>query len=277
MAPQGPMKGIEEGSSGQDSARRIALLVEYEGTRYNGFQLQASAPTIQGELEKALKALTRENIRVRGASRTDAGAHASGQVVDFATCASYPVDVFVKALNWHLPEDIKIRGGRETPFSFHARKSAVARMYRYSLLNSPWPSPLLRNTTCWVRYPLNIADMQLAASSLIGEHDFSAFTTTLLAGRSPVRRIGSWTVGKEGELVHIDAEANGFLPYQIRRTNGLLTDIGLGKAPIDSVKAALNGQAKTMEQRSSLPAKGLCLMHVKYEEALFCDKDTHET
>ena len=271
------MKGIEEGNSEQGTARRIALLVEYEGTRYNGFQLQANAPTVQGELEKALKALTREDIRVRGASRTDAGAHARGQVVDFATCAGYSVDTFVKALNWHLPEDIKIRGGRETPFSFHARKSAVARMYRYTLLNSPWPSPLLRTTTCWVRYPLNIADMQEAASSLEGEHDFSAFTTTLPAGRSPVRKVSSWKVHKEGDLVHIDSVANGFLPYQIRRTNGLLADIGLGKAPVEAVKAALSGQRKGMEQRSSLPAKGLCLMHVKYEESVFCDKDTYET
>lgn len=271
------MKGIEEGNPEEAPVRRIALLVEYEGTRYNGFQLQANAPTVQGELEKAVKALTREDIRVRGASRTDAGAHAMGQVVDFATCAGYPVDTFVKALNWHLPEDIKIRGGRETLFSFHARKSAVARMYRYTLLNSPWPSPLLRTTTCWVRYPLNIADMQEAASSLEGEHDFSAFTTTLPAGRSPVRNVSSWTVHTEGDLVHIDAEANGFLPYQIRRTNGLLADIGLGKAPKEAMKAALSGQAKTMEQRSSLPAKGLCLMHVKYEECLFCDKDTYET
>lgn len=271
------MKGIEEGNSEQGQVRRIALLVEYEGTRYNGFQLQANAPTIQGELEKAVKALTREDIRVRGASRTDAGAHARGQVVDFATCAGYPVDTFVKALNWHLPEDIKIRGGRETPFSFHARKSAVARMYRYTLLNSPWPSPLLRTTTCWVRYPLNIADMQEAASNLEGENDFSAFTTTLPAGRSPVRKVSSWTVREEGDLVHIDAEANGFLPYQIRRTNGLLADIGLGKAPTEAMKSALSGQSKTMEQRPSLPAKGLCLMHVKYEESLFCDKDSYET
>lgn len=271
------MKGIEEGNSDQGPARRIALLVEYEGTRYHGFQLQANAPTIQGELEEALKALTREDIRVRGASRTDAGAHARGQVVDFATSASHPVDTFVRALNWHLPEDIKVRGGRETPFSFHARKKAVARMYRYTLLNSPWPSPLLRTTTCWVRFPLNIADMQEAASSLEGEHDFSAFTTTLPAGRSSVRKVSSWTVHKEGDLVHIGAVANGFLPYQIRRTNGLLADIGLGKAPIEAVKTALSGQTKVIEQRPTLPAKGLCLMHVKYEESLFCDKETYET
>jgi tRNA pseudouridine38-40 synthase len=271
------MIGKEQGAPSQGAARRVALLVEYEGTRYNGFQLQANAPTIQEELEKALKALTREDIRVRGASRTDAGAHAKGQVIDFATCVSYPADTFVRALNWRLPEDIKIRGGCETPYSFHARKSAVAREYRYTLFNSPWPSPLRRNTTCWERHPLDIAKMQEAACSLEGEHDFSAFTTSLPDGRSPVRKVRRWTVRREGSLVHIDAEANGFLPHQIRRTNGLLVDIGLGKAPIEAMNLAVNGIKSVMEQRPSLPARGLCLLRVNYEECLFCDKDTYET
>ena len=124
--------------------RRIALILDYDGTGYKGFQWQAHAPTIQGELERAIKGLTQENTRVRGASRTDAGAHARGQVVDFLTHAPYTTETFVNALNWHLPPDIKVRGAYQVSPDFSSRKDALGRTYRYTLLNARWPSALLR-------------------------------------------------------------------------------------------------------------------------------------
>ena len=271
---------VEEKDEDQPSRsgnRKLALLIEYEGTRYSGFQLQSNAPSIQGELEKALKTLTREDVRIRGASRTDAGAHAEGQVIDFVTNAQYTAETFVNALNRLLPEDIKIRGGCETSRSFSARKQATARQYRYTVLNSRWPSPLLRNTVHWIRKPLDTDKMQEAAQYLEGVHDFSAFTVALPPSRSPVKRVDRWTVRREGDLVYIDSEADGFLPHQIRHTNGALADIGLGRAPVETVKAALDGQAPMLKGHPLLPAKGLCLIRVKYKDNLFFDKDSHET
>ena len=269
------MNYLEQETPGR--IRKLALLAEYEGTRYNGFQLQSNAPSIQGELERALKSLTGEDIRIRGASRTDAGAHAKGQVIDFVTNALHPVQTFVKALNWHLPEDIRIRGGCETTPSFSARKDAIAREYRYTIFNSRWPSALLRRSAHWVRNPLDINKMQEAAQYLVGTHDFSALTIKLPPDRSPIRTVHRWTVESECENIYIDAEANGFLPHQIRCTNGVLLDIGRGGAPIDTLKLLLNGSLEQLKNRPLLPAKGLCLVRVKYREPLFMNEDTDET
>jgi tRNA pseudouridine38-40 synthase len=266
-----------KGHETPSGSRKLALLVEYEGTRYKGFQLQINVPTIQGELEKALKSFTREDIRIRGASRTDAGAHAKGQVVDFVTDATHPVTTFVKALNWHLPEDIRIRGGCETTPSFNARKDAIARKYRYTILNSRWPSALLRRSAHWVRKSLDINKMQEAARYLVGTHDFSALIAKLPPDRSPIRTVNRWTVEAEYETIYIDSEASGFLPHQIRCTNGVLVNIGLGRAPIDTLESVLNGTLKELKNRPLLPAKGLTLVRVIYKDPLFMNEDTDET
>lgn len=255
----------------------MVLLVEYEGTRYKGFQLQMNAPSVQGEIERALRSFTGEEIRIRGASRTDAGAHARGQVIDFVTKASYPASTFVRALNWYLPEDIKIRGGRETFPSFNARTYAVSREYRYTILNSRWPSALLRRFAHWVPKSLDTNKMQEAAQHLIGTHDFTALTAKLPPGSSSVRTVMRWTLESECETIYVDAQANGFLPHQIRCTNGVLVNIGLGRAPVNSLQSLLNGAPKQLENRPLLPAKGLCLLRVKYGEPVFTDEDTDET
>ena len=132
------------------SNRRIALTVEYDGTHYKGFQLQNNKPTIQGELEEALKRLTQQSIRVRGASRTDSGAHALGQVVDFKVHSNLSTDQFVKGLNFYLPNDIGIQSANDVPEEFNARRNALTRIYRFNILNLPIQSPLKRFTHHWV-------------------------------------------------------------------------------------------------------------------------------
>ena len=150
----------------------MALIVEYEGTNYAGFQLQSGQSTLQGELEKGLARFTGEAIRIRAASRTDSGAHAKGQVVDFVTTSVHPVDRFPRALNYYLPVDIKVQAAYEVDAQFNSRWDALSRTYRYLILNRPWPSPLGRIACFWVRDELDIAKMATAAHSLVGWRDF---------------------------------------------------------------------------------------------------------
>ena len=246
----------------------MALVLEYDGTNYKGFQWQANDPTIQAEVERAIEGLTGEPARVRAASRTDSGAHARGQVVDFLTMAPYVADTFVKGLNWYLPPDIRVRGARDTSLDFHSRKDAVSRVYRYTLLNAKWPSALLRGFSHWVSAPLDISRIGEAASYLPGLHDFSALTVSPSPRVRTVRRVDRWDVWKEGELVLFEAQANGFLLHQIRRTNGLLIEIGLGRVPTEVLKGVIDGTMK-LNECTSVPAKGLCLMRVNYQKDPF--------
>lgn len=246
--------------------RRLALVVEYQGTRYHGFQLQRDHPTIQGELEQALYSLTGQVTRIRGASRTDSGAHARAQVVDFDTVSSLPPEVFLLGLNSYLPPDIKVRGSYETSHDFHSRKSAHTRKYRYTLWNSRTPSPLMREFSHWVRDPLNVASMNEAACALKGLHDFAPLSGVLPPGRSTVRNVRRWELWREGEFVFMEAEADGFLPHQIRRAGGVLVEVGLGRLEPSVVQSILSGQSAIPAGCAVLPAKGLCLMSIEYDD-----------
>jgi tRNA pseudouridine38-40 synthase len=249
----------------------VALVLEYDGAAYKGFQWQANVPTVQDEAEAAIWKFTGEKTRVRGASRTDTGVHAQGQVVDFLTHVSHPLDTFTPALNWYLPADIRVRGAYQVCQEFNSRKDADSRRYRYTLLNSSWPSALLRRSTHWVRANLNIGRMQEAAGYLPGIRDLSAFTVPLPPDRTPVRRVDRWEVWQDGDLVMIEAEASGFLPHQVRMTNGILVEVGLGKMPPEIVEEMLVDATGAQAHRPSLPAKGLCLMSVTYSP-LLCDR-----
>ena len=246
--------------------RRLALVVEYQGTNYHGFQLQHNHPTIQGELEQALYRLTGEEVRIRGASRTDSGAHARGQVIDFLTTASLSAEVFLRGLNYYLPPDIKVRGSYDADHDFHARKSALSRRYRYTFLNSPTPSPLMREFFQWVRDPLDVPLMNEAACALQGLHDFAPLAGALADGRTTVRDVLRWELWRDGDLVFMEAEANGFLPYQIRRTGSVLQEIGLGRLEPQALKSILANEIGVPAWCAVLPAKGLCLMSVEYND-----------
>lgn len=246
--------------------RRLALVIEYQGTRYHGFQLQPSHPTIQAELEQALYRLTGQSMRIRGASRTDSGAHAAAQVVDFLTEAPLSSDVFLRGLNSYLPADIKVRGSYEVGHDFHSRRSALSRRYRYTFLNRPTPSPLVREFSQWVRDPLNVTPMNDAARHLIGLHDFAPVAGVLPSGQSTIRNVLRWELWRDGELVLMEAQANGFLPHQIRRVGALLLEVGLGRLEPDAVQNVLSGQTTMPAWCAALPARGLCLMSVEYND-----------
>ena len=245
-------------------ARRLALVVEYDGTGYAGFQLQAGQPTIQGELEQALARFTGVGVRVRAASRTDSGAHARGQVVDFLTYSAHPVAYFPRALNFYLPPEIQVQAAYEMAPEFHSRRSASSRTYRYYILNRCWPSPVRRHTHYWVKSWLDVARMAAAAQSLVGSHDFRPLAGAYPDGRSTVRSVSRWEVWREQDTVIIECEANGFLRHQIRRTNALLIEIGNGKWPLEMLYDALNGKLKDAIKWPTIPARGLILMKVTY-------------
>ena len=243
---------------------RLALVVEYEGTNYSGFQFQANAPSIQEELEKAIAILTNENIRVNGAGRTDAGVHAKGQVVAFDTLSSHSADTFVRALNYYLPSDIAIKAACRVSEGFDPRRDALSRTYRYTILNSLVRSPMLRKTTCLVRQSLNVRAMRKAARFLEGIHDFARFSGPLDdSNASTVRHIFEASVRKTGELVIFDIRGNAFLPHQVRRMAGSLVDIGRGKISLDEFRMMIEGECGNAVARS-MPPQGLCLLEVTY-------------
>ena len=244
--------------------RRLALVIEYDGSDYQGFQLQADRPTIQGEIEKALAKFTGESIRIRAASRTDSGAHARGQVADFVTHSRHPLERFPKALNYYLPRDIVVQSAHQVPLEFHSRRTAVRRTYRYSILNRAAPSPLRRRTFLWIREELQVDQMAAAAHWLVGVHDFRPLAAGHPAGKSAVRQVFRWDARREGDAVVIESEANGFLRHQIRKANSLLVQVGKGRRPATIVRDVLQGTYPDAGEFPGLPAHGLCLMKITY-------------
>ena len=264
--------GTEAGGSTQT---QIALIVEYEGTEYHGFQWQPGASTIQGELEKALERLTGQKVRVEGASRTDAGVHAQGQVVSFRTSTEMPPETYITALNYYLPLDIAVRQACKVSESFSARRYACSRQYRYSILNRRTPSPLHRKFSYQVGGALDVEDMDSASKLLIGTHDLAAFSDTKTATNSTVRQVFGAEVTGEGHLVILKIEANAFLPQQVRRTAGALVEVGLGKSSIEGFRQLLD-RKKPGVGGPTLPAKGLCLVKVNYPSRIWGIKSVNE-
>ena len=254
--------------SGVATSTGVALIAEYDGTRYHGSQLQANAPTIQREIEEALWRLTGERTRVKMASRTDAGVHAEGQVVCFRTRSSLPLKTFIEGLNYYLPEDIAIKASLKVDDSFDARRSAINREYKYYIWNSLTRSPTRRGFSCRVAGELDIEAMNQACQCLIGGHDFASFVSrTLVRGKSTERDVHIAEVEKSGNMIVFTMAANSFLPHQVRNTAGALIKVGLGKMTVaefnDMVQAKSPGLAGPMA-----PACGLCLTQIYYPSPL---------
>jgi len=246
------------------TATRVAVILEYDGTRYHGFQLQAGVPTIQGAIEAALEKLTGERIRVIAASRTDAGVHARGQVVSFRTKSSHSPETFVNALNYYLPWDIAVKMAYRVSDSFRVRRDAVSREYSYYILNSPTRSPLSEGFSCYVGQPLDIAAINRICPALLGKHDFASFTSADGARlRSTVRTVYRAEMRREGELAVFSMVANSFLPHQVRTTIGTLLRVGLGRMSPEEFYSII--EARTPGRAGpTAPASGLCLMRVNY-------------
>ena len=245
---------------------RLAIVVEYDGTNYHGFQYQSNARSIQEELEEAIARFTNERPRVKGAGRTDAGVHALGQVVAFETASTHGEEVFVRALNHHLPDDISVKAAYHTDDKFDPRRSALSRRYGYTINCSPTPSPLKRRTSLHLHGPLSVGKMRKAAETLVGRHDFTRFAGPIgKPGAGTIREIYEAMVNRKGEIVTFEVEANAFLPHQVRRMAGALVDVGRGRLGLDEFTSTVDVGACDYVP-PALPAKGLCLLNVKYAD-----------
>jgi tRNA pseudouridine38-40 synthase len=237
---------------------RYRATVEYDGTDFAGFQLQAGTRTVQGELETALGRLAGgARIRVDGAGRTDAGVHATGQVIAFTYTGRLSATELDEALGGSLPRDVAVHRIRRVPAGFDPRRAARYREYRYTVWNGP-RSPLHERTALWVRNPLDVAAMTRAASVFIGRHDFSAFGVTK---GQPVRTVQAVRVRRQGRLVTIDVRADAFLRGMVRRMVAVLLEAGRGKLDEDAVAQALQGRRPALEGAAA-PVRGLCLRRV---------------
>jgi tRNA pseudouridine38-40 synthase len=237
---------------------RYAARVEYDGTDFAGFQVQPEARTVQGELEAALARISGgSRVKVVAAGRTDAGVHASGQVIAFTDPLGRSAKELARALDALLPKDVAIREVRRVSTEFHPRYAARYREYRYTVWNGP-RSPLRERYALGVRDPLDIAAMERAGSVLIGRHDFSAFG---VAHRQPVRTVHSVRIRKAGSLVTIDIAADAFLRQMVRRIVACLLEVGHGGTSQEAVAAALASKQPAFNGVTA-PAKGLCLRRV---------------
>ena len=240
--------------------------MEYIGTRYYGFQLQATVPTIQGEIERALHRLTGEKRRVMAASRTDAGVHAKEQVVSFRSRSLFPSQTFISGLNYYLPRDISVKSAHTVPDSFNVRRDALSREYNYYILNSSARSPLRQELSCLVTGYLDTEAMNQACQALIGQHDFASFVTGLGTGeKSMTRSVYQAEMKREDELVIFSMVANSFLPHQVRNTVGALIRVGQGKMSVNEFRGIIEARKPGLASPTA-PARGLCLMRINYPE-----------
>lgn len=246
---------------------RYRLWVQYEGTAFAGWQLQPRGRTVQGELERALASLTGQAVRVFAAGRTDAGVHASGQVVSFCLDRAWAPEVLARALNAVTADDLAVLAADVVPDDFHPRKWAVSRTYTYRIWNDRVASPFWRRYAWHVAPPLDLAAMQHAAGQICGEHDFSAFRASGCEAAHPVRRVLESTLFREGKLIVYRIEANGFLRHMVRNIVGTLVEVGLKKRPPADIAHLLAMRDRKLAGPTA-PAHGLCLTSVRYPEPL---------
>lgn len=249
---------------GSETTTKIVLVLEYNGTQYHGFQLQAELPTIQGEIEKAIRGLTGERIRIMTASRTDTGVHAEGQVISFRTRSSLSLQTFISGLNYYLTKDIAVKASYRVRDSFNVRRDAVSREYQYRILNSLTRSPLREGYYYRVNGYLDIEAVNNACKVLIGEHDFSSFASSIgPETKSTIRRVYNAEMESDGEVARFNITANAFLPHQVRSTVGALLRVGTGRMSGDEFYNIMK-TGKIGLAGPTAPACGLYLMKVNY-------------
>ena len=246
---------------------RIALGLEYDGSAFRGWQAQADALGVQTPLEQALSHVADHAIEVTAAGRTDAGVHASMQVVHFDTEAVRTTRGWVLGANTNLPPQISVLWAQEVPPAFHARYSALARRYRYLILNRGSRPALDALRVSWIRDPLDASRMHEAAQLLIGEHDFTSFRAAECQARTPMRCVYQIAVKREREFVVLDVTANAFLHHMVRNIAGVLLAVGIGERPINWVAEVLAARDRK-EGGITAPPNGLYLAGVRYAESL---------
>ena len=244
---------------------RIALGLEYDGSRFHGFERQPARRTVQGEVEEALTRIAVAPVRVVCAGRTDAGVHATGQVVHFDTAASRPVHAWVRGTNTCLPSDVTVLWAHLVDGGFHARFLALRRRYRYVIVNRSARPALLAGRAAWEYRPLDARLMRLAARHLAGEHDFSSFRAAGCRARHPVRRVHRIEVVRAGDRIIIDVHANAFLQRMVRNIAGTLVAVGAGEHDPDWVASVLAARDRRAAGVTAAP-DGLYLVGVDYPE-----------
>jgi tRNA pseudouridine38-40 synthase len=244
---------------------RVALVIEYNGCGFHGWQTQHGLRTVQAELERALTHIAAHPVKVVAAGRTDAGVHASHQVVHFDTCAQRSTRDWVVGGNHYLPKDIAIRSAHFVPEDFHARFSAVARCYEY-WIDTHCARPALRHKqVTWIPRRLNIEAMHEAAQQLVGAHDFSAFRARDCQAKNPLRTVTHITLKKSDQLIVLTISANAFLHHMVRNIVGSLVPIGCGLAPKESLLHMLHSKDRAQAGMTA-PADGLYLSGVQYPD-----------
>ena len=242
--------------------RNIKITIQYNGKNYCGWQKQNNSPGIQGTIEKAIFDITREEVKITGSGRTDAGVHALGQVANFKTNSQIPVDRIPNALNAKLPKDISIVKAEEVDEDFHSRYSAKKKTYRYQIYNSQYRSPIYADISYPVKYDLDIDKMKKEAKSLIGTYDFKGFMSSGSSVIDTVRTIYNIEVSKSEDLIIIEIEGNGFLYNMVRIIAGTLVDIGRGRIA-EKMSTIIESKSRSMAGHTA-PAHGLFLKKVDY-------------
>lgn len=244
---------------------KIALCVSYDGSTFCGWQSQPSACGVQDALELALQYVAQHVVRVHAAGRTDTGVHALTQIVHFETEVTRPLSAWVRGVNAHLPETVRVEWAQVVHDDFHARFSAFSRSYQYLLYNAPVASALMAKKAGWFHLPLDYAAMSEGASYLVGEHDFSAFRASECQAKTAVRHLSKAEVVKSGQFYLFNFSANAFLQHQVRNMVGALIYIGKGKYPPIYIQELLQSRDRTLSPPTFSP-NGLYLTDVGYAE-----------
>jgi tRNA pseudouridine38-40 synthase len=240
----------------------IKLVIEYDGTNYAGWQQQKKEKTVQETLKIAIEKVVNEKITLRGAGRTDAGAHALGQVANFKTISTIPTRKLVQAINFYLPKDIVVKSIKKVSEKFHSQYSAKSKIYRYTILNNNIGSAINRNSCYHYNGDLNIEKMQKASKALIGRHDFSVFKSKS-DNKNNIRTIKRLEIKKKGKYLLFTIEADGFLYKMVRSIVGTLLGVGREKMTKKEFKRVLKSRSRPLAG-ATVPARGLCLLRVKY-------------
>jgi tRNA pseudouridine38-40 synthase len=248
-----------------DPGRRVAAIIEYDGTDYAGWQSQVHSASIQDAVQAALSFVAGHPIVAICAGRTDAGVHAVGQVVHFDTHAERTPRAWVLGANTKLAPSIALQWAGEVTGGFHARHKAVRRIYRYAILNRSARSALHRTRAAWIHRPLDAKAMQAAAQALIGEHDFSAFRSVECQSQTTIRRVDAIEVAREGDYVWVQISANAYLHHMVRNIVGTLMDVQCESDPRSAMAAVLAG-ADRRYAGATAPAAGLYLWRVEYPQ-----------
>ncbi|OHD65655.1 MAG: tRNA pseudouridine(38-40) synthase TruA [Spirochaetes bacterium RBG_13_51_14] len=257
---------MESGNTSR--SRRLAILVEYDGTGFNGWQIQNGGRTVQGEFEKAIQILFKEKTRVVASGRTDSGVHALGQVVHFDTENDISLQRICIGLNGILPRDVSVKNAYQVPCGFHARFSTVERTYRYLIYNHPSRTPFMMNRAMWVHEKLDRDYMRAAAGFLVGEMDYSSFCKKReVRNVNPIRRIEKIDIRRDGELLTFDISGNAFLHNMVRIIVGTLVEMNKKNAGPQSILEIISKRDRDYSGATA-PPYGLYLLKVEHEPRL---------